>query len=88
MTTIQSKARPFYINMRAVSKRRTEVNTDIDPYHVEHTGLLFDVKPDITVSLHLKNIFNRNYEEEYGYPMAGRTILAGFDWRLNKSSGK
>ncbi|MBT4484797.1 MAG: TonB-dependent receptor plug domain-containing protein [Candidatus Latescibacteria bacterium] len=75
----------FYLTMRAVSERRTEINTYLDPYHVENTGLLFEVKRNITVSFHLKNIFDIDYEEEYGYPTMGRTVLIGLDWRWSRN---
>ena len=71
----------LYLSSRSVGQRRTEINTYLDPYHVQDAGLIFFEKHNISASIRLRNIFDINNEEEYGYPMAGRTILTGIDWQ-------
>ena len=52
-------------------------------YH-RNAGIIFGENRDISASVNLKNILDVNYGEEYGFPMAGRTICAGLDWRYTK----
>ncbi|MFC1542038.1 TonB-dependent receptor plug domain-containing protein [Candidatus Latescibacterota bacterium] len=75
----------LYVSSRSVGERRTEVNTYLNSYHIQDTGLLFFEERDISASIRLRNIFDVDYEEEYGYPMAGRTLLAGIDVRWGKT---
>jgi len=74
----------FSLTMRAVGERRTEIKSDLEPYHIENTGLIFDLSRSVSFTLNAENIFDADYEEEYGYPSKGRTLLAGFDWRWDK----
>jgi len=67
------------LHARAVGKRRTEMKTDLDPYHVENIGVSYSFEKLGAISLGLKNIFDVNFEEELGYPMAGRTVWLGID---------
>ena len=81
--------RPFknihlYFMSRVVGRRWTEINSYLDSYHVENAGIIWGENRDISVSVNLKNILDVNYGEEYGFPMAGRTIWAGIDWRYTK----
>ncbi len=78
---IMSRAR-MYFSARANGSRRTEYNTKLDPYHTEDIGLMLFEDSVISASLRARNIFDDGYEEEYGYPMAGRTFLAGLDMHL------
>jgi outer membrane cobalamin receptor len=57
----------------------------LDSYHVEDIGFFLWDSRSISSSISLRNIFDVNYEEEYGYPMAGRTIWLGMDWQWRKT---
>jgi iron complex outermembrane receptor protein len=69
---------------RVVGRRKTEVHTFLPSYHVENTGIVIGENRFLSASLIINNIFDVNYEEEFGYPMAGRTVLAGIDWHGGK----
>ena len=75
----------MYFSARATGSRQTEYNTKLNPYHTEDIGLMFFENSDISASLRVRNIFDAGYEEEYGYPMAGRTFLAGLDIHLGEA---
>jgi outer membrane cobalamin receptor len=81
---VMSRAR-MYLSARAVGTRWTEFNTELDPYHTEDIGLMLFEDSGMSVSLRIRNIFDSGFEEEYGYPMAGRTFLAGIDMHIGKT---
>ncbi len=74
----------FHAAIRVVGRRRTELDSDLDAYHVEDAGVVLFEDRRVSASLNLKNIFDANYEEELGYPVPGRTIWTGLDCRLGK----
>ena len=75
----------FHLTSRVVGRRWNELNTYLNSYHVEDIGIFLWESRSISSSISLKNIFDVNYEEEYGFPMAGRTVWLGMDWRWSKT---
>ena len=81
--------------LRAVGRRWTEADNYIDGYHVgkagqegpvigyhvEDVGIVIGENRMVSGSVSLKNVFDVNCEEEFGYPMPGRTLWVGVDWR-------
>jgi len=65
---------------RIVGERRTEINTYLPSYHTESIGLVIGENHTVAARLMMDNIFDVSYEEEFGYPTAGRTVLAAIDW--------
>jgi len=75
----------FHLTSRVVGRRWSELNTYLNSYHAEDIGIFLWESRSISSSISLKNIFDVNYEEEYGFPMAGRTVWLGMDWRWSKT---
>ncbi len=75
----------FHLTSRVVGRRWTETDTYLNSYHVENIGVFLWESRSISSSISLKNIFDLNYGEEYVFPMAGRTIWVGMDWRLSRT---
>ncbi len=75
----------FHLTSRVVGRRWTETDTYLNSYHVENIGVFLWESRSISPSISLKNIFDVNFEEEYGFPMAGRTIWVGMDWRWSRT---
>jgi outer membrane cobalamin receptor len=76
----------FQVNIisRMVGRRWTQsFKRYVDSYHVEDIGLKLWDNRMVSVSLMMKNIFDLNYEEEYTFPMSGRTLWIGIDWDWN-----
>ena len=70
-----------HLTSRAVGRRWTEADNYIEGYHVEDAGIVIGENRMISGSVSLKNVFDVNCEEEFGYPMPGRTVWVGVDWR-------
>ena len=75
----------LHLTSRVVGRRWTETDTYLNSYHVENIGVFLWESRSISSSISLKNIFDVNYEEEYGFPMAGRTVWVGMDWQWRKT---
>ena len=71
----------IHITSRFVGQRWTEMDNYLKEYHVINLGISVFGNRNISTSINLKNILDVNYEEESGYPMAGRTIWIGIDGR-------
>ncbi len=69
----------IHVTSRAVGQRWTEMNMYLKEYHIINMGITVFENRTVSASLNLANIFDVNYEEEYGYPMAGRTVWFGID---------
>lgn len=69
----------LHVTSRFVGRRRSEANSYLEKYHVEDIGIVAGEGRTVSLSINFKNIFDVNYEEELGYPLAGRTLWAGVD---------
>lgn len=55
----------------------------IAPWSISDLALSYGFeKPDIRISLNCNNIFDRPYQIVQGYPMPGRNIMAGLEYRF------
>lgn len=75
-----------YGSGRALGRRKTETGSHLDSYHTGNAGLIIACGHNINASLHFRNVLDSDYEEEYGYPMPGRTLMAGLDWQWEKKT--
>lgn len=71
----------LYVLSRSVGPRKTEFNTYLETYHVQNAGLTIFEDRALSASVTVDNVFDVNYAEDYGYPMAGRSIMAGVQYR-------
>ena len=76
----------IYCSGRVLGRRKTEAGNYLDSYHTANTGIIVVCGHGITASLHLKNLLDAYYEEEYGYPTPGRTAMIGLDWHWDKKA--
>ena len=76
-----------YVSSWAVGERWAQsYNRYVDAFHTEDIGMMLFGTRAVAVSLNVYNIFDRNYQEEYGFPMPGRTIAVGMDWQRSRSA--
>ena len=47
-------------------------------YHVWHTGAAYRIGRFFEVFGRVENLFDRSYEEAFGFPALGRTATVGF----------
>jgi iron complex outermembrane recepter protein len=71
----------MYVLSRSVGPRKTELGGDLGTYHVQNAELTVFEDRALSASITVKNIFDIDYEEEYGYPMAGRSMTMGIHYR-------
>lgn len=64
-----------------VADRVNTTGVSMPDYYVANLRVSRDIGKPVTVFATLRNVFDRNYEQETGYPMAGRTILIGLETR-------
>jgi outer membrane cobalamin receptor len=55
-------------------------------YIVCHGNITQPLTPWLDARIEARNIFDANYEEEYGYPCEGRTILAGVNVKFQRNA--
>lgn len=64
-----------------VADRVNTTGQSMSDYYVANLRVSREVGKSVTVFAALRNVLDRNYEQETGYPMAGRTILIGVETR-------
>jgi iron complex outermembrane recepter protein len=69
------------VTSRIVGERRTETGGTLEPFAVVDAGVVLGETRAVSLTVAVRNILDELYEEEYGYPMAGRVFLLGLDWR-------
>jgi iron complex outermembrane receptor protein len=74
----------LHVFSQVVGQRKTETGSILKSYHRENAGITFGGERSYNVSLHLNNIFDTHYEEEMGFPMAGRTVWIGIEWNMKE----
>jgi iron complex outermembrane receptor protein len=62
---------------------RTNPEVDLQDHTLLNARISYSVIPQITVYLSGQNLLDQSYEINYGYPMPGITVLAGFNFRFN-----
>ncbi|KPL07933.1 hypothetical protein AMJ86_02385, partial [bacterium SM23_57] len=71
------------------SKRQAEVMSNyyeyLPDYFVAHGNITQPISSWVDVRVEARNIFDANYEEEYGYPCEGRVILGGFNLNFQRA---
>jgi len=73
------KGKRFDIDTSGASSQRVSLS----PYTLFHLRGGYKLEePNIEIFFRLKNIFNRSYQESFGYSTAGRTFFAGIQARL------
>jgi len=75
----------LYLTSRFVGRRRSETGTEMNPYHVTDTGIVLEGKRSLSLTVKMENIFDVDYEEEYGYPMEGRILRIGMDFHWDRN---
>jgi iron complex outermembrane recepter protein len=65
-----------YIGNRVDSDERA-----MPDYYLAHLKAAQSIGRHMKLFISVRNVFDRNYEEERYYPMAGRTIIAGGEYR-------
>lgn len=77
------------LEMAWFSQRRGEVSSNyfetMPSYFVCHSNITQPVTSWMAFRIEIRNLFDADYEEEYGYPSAGRTILAGLDLNFQRT---
>lgn len=63
-------------------ERKGDNTQNLPSYLVVNGNVSYSLKQWITLKLVMRNIFDTNYEEVYGYPGLGRQILGGFEVRM------
>lgn len=55
---------------------------ELDDYYVINMKLNYKIKNSFTIYTGADNILDEEYDQSYGYPMSGRYIYAGAEWRI------
>jgi outer membrane cobalamin receptor len=83
-----------WINLEAswFGKRKAEVMSNVydnlPDYLVMHGNITQPVTPWLEIRCEARNVLDANYEEEYGYPGEGRTILSGVNVTFHKKGNE
>ncbi len=65
-----------------VADRADTYEMTMRDYYLAHLKASYMVMPQLKLSVNIRNVFDRNYEEERYYPMPGRRVFFGLESRF------
>ena len=74
----------LHFTSRITGSRWTENDSSLKGYHVVDAGIVLGESRIVSLSMSINNVFDRDYVEELGFPMPGRTFWIGIDSHLSE----
>ncbi|MEA3372914.1 MAG: TonB-dependent receptor [Campylobacterota bacterium] len=73
-----------YVGTRYSSNTATysDEQKKLEAYHLADTQLAYEPTPSITCRIGIKNLLDKTYAWQYGYPAEGRSFYLSLDWQL------
>lgn len=70
----------FYLNMQYIGELYTNISPETtQSYTLFNTTIDYQLSPSIQLFISAKNLFDKEYQTQYGYPMPGLTIFSGIN---------
>ncbi len=83
LTAVTPLGTRFRYDLTAQDERTSYVSDWMHPGIQLHNMIIRQPLPrGVTLRIEVSNLTDVSYQEELGYPAPGRTITAGFDWKL------
>ena len=64
------------------SNLKNETFKDVGGSSIWNAKVAYDITKSLTVDLGASNIFDKNYDLDYGYPEAGRVVYSNLTYKF------
>ena len=71
-----------YASKMHSSNLKNETFKDVGGASIWNAKVAYDITKSLTVDLGASNIFDKNYDLDYGYPEAGRVVYSNLTYKF------